>query len=170
MAIKKIKLKSFTKDNCGTVKEPLREILTTLAEKTGVSWKVCDGGTYSDATYRFSVEVDLNVGGISADVAAYIKNAQRYNLTEKVGDIIQYKGNDYRILGWHGYGRCPIDVERVADGKKSGFSLELIPSYAAWQAKRDAENAERFKATQTALAAVRAGNASPAQVMEIAKL
>ena len=27
MAIKKIKLKSFTKDNCGTVKEPLREIL-----------------------------------------------------------------------------------------------------------------------------------------------
>jgi hypothetical protein len=152
MAIKKIKLKSFTKDNCATVKEPLREVLTALSEKTGVSWKVGDGGSYSDATYRFTVEVDLNIGGIAADVAAYVKNAQTYNLTEKVGDIIQYKGNDYRILGWHGYGRCPIQVERVADGRKSGFSLNLIPSYKVWEAKTNAEMTARVKAMQAATA------------------
>jgi hypothetical protein len=150
MAIKKIKLKSFTKDNCDTVKDPLREVLTALAEKTGVSWKVCDGGSYTNATYRFTVEVDLNIGGIAADVAAYVTNAQRYNLTERVGDIIQYKGNDYRILGWVGYGKHPIQVERVADGQKSGFCVELIPSYQVWKVKRDAELAERFKATQAA--------------------
>jgi hypothetical protein len=158
MAIKKIKLKSFTKDNCDTIKEPLREVLETLAEKTGVSWKVCDGGTYTAATYRFTVEVDLNIGGVPADVAAYATNALRHHLDEKVGDIIQNKGHDYRILGWHGYGQCPIQVERVADGRKMSFSLELIPSYKVWSAKNDAEARERYKVSEAArVAAAAAG-------------
>lgn len=59
--------------------------------------------------------------------------APQYGITEKIGDIIEGRGDDfnsYKILGWNtGSKTYPLFVERMKDGRTSHtYTLKLLPS------------------------------------------
>jgi hypothetical protein len=119
----------FTKHNVNEVRVLVQTALDQLAKETGLTLKACGGGTFGNATFRFPIEVDLNIGGMSDTDRSFNEHAKSYRLTEKVGDVITRNGTDYKIVGWNGRSRSyPIMAVRVSDQQEFGLALTSMPS------------------------------------------
>ena len=140
MAKNNMEFTEFTVKNAPLVRERVQTLLDEFTKETGITFKTTPGSIgYPAVTYKFSVEAGLTVNGVSAVEQVFNQNAKLHDVKEKVGDIISYKGQDYKILGWsQGSRRYPIEVERVSDKSGSRFTLDLLPSKQAAAKERQA--------------------------------
>ncbi len=146
--MKKLTIKEFNRQTLPSFREQMQTALDKVSKELGMTLKLEDGGTFSDATFKFSVLADLNVGGVPANVRDFIEHAKMYNLTEKIGDIFRSRGQDYKIVGWRsGRSRYCVETICLTDNRMTYFPLSLIPSYA----KRQEEVWQKHQAAMKAM-------------------
>src|SRR5579862_8292221 len=90
--MKKPTIKVFNRQTIPVFREQIVAALAALRKEMGIALKAKEGGKFTEATYAFTVEADLNFGGISGAEREFAHLASLYGLDEKVGDIIKYQG------------------------------------------------------------------------------
>lgn len=56
------KITEFNKVNLELVRAEVQKVVDTLVKGTGMTIKTCAGGKYASTTFKFPIEVDLNIG------------------------------------------------------------------------------------------------------------
>jgi hypothetical protein len=121
----------FDRDFVKVIRDKINSNLQSLAEELGVSIDV-GNASFTENNIRFKLEVAKVSNGtaITPEVEQWKKYAKMFGLDPAAfGKTFTYGGNQFRIAGLATRrGKFPVLADRVPDGKKFKFPIEVAKS------------------------------------------
>ena len=121
----------FSRELVKEIREKINTNLQSLSKELGMSIDV-GNASFTENNIRFKLEVAKVSNGtaVTQEVEQWNQYARMYGLdSTALGKIFTYGGKQFKITGLSTRrGRFPILADRVPDGKKFKFPLEVAQS------------------------------------------
>jgi hypothetical protein len=127
--------------NRNTVKmisNDIEKALGDVASKWNVEIKRGNASFGSEnMTLKLNVSTKRNGMVMTKEATDYNTYASMYNVTSKLGDIINHLGEDYKVIGWKPRSsKYPVLMEKVSNGGRYKFPVALLPKKSNPTAKK----------------------------------